>query len=612
MKPNTTRCILLLIAASMTFAPATRAVEKLVDAPIVWYEDDRVLFEQLPHEREPSVAKDQFTQTVIRPLQRNTRFSNVTRRVGSLFGGDHVMPAANINTLGEVPNSTWFTNRIGLFPVSLEEAARGPGEGDGPDTSGVWTVVSAKTEGVTPGFNIKDPKGDTYLIKFDPFGYPGLTTVPGAIVGRIFNAAGYNVPDDAVVTFRREQLVLGKDVSIRVREGINQTVIKRKMVEGDLDRILERVDQVSPGEYLAISSKFLDGKPIGPFDYKGRRHDDPNDHIRHEDRRELRGLRIFCAWLHHFDTKQHNSLDTFVKVDGEKGYIRHHLIDFASTLGAGANGPKAKYGREYGVDLPQIFGRMFAVGLKEDDWRRVEEEYPADNLVKYVGYYDTEYFHPKGFKPLLPNTSFASMTDDDGYWAAKIISAFTDAHLAAIGNVPHAPSQEAVQYLITILAKRRDIIAREWFTRIPPADFFRMEGTWKEDEVVPVVSSDPLKGFVSLNEGGVDAQLVGRDLGVERGIWPAERTTWQVRCAVVDENRDPEVWSGWQKVEMESNGHMTVTLAEGSAALALATALPSKRPFMAFELQVDRGEGWSNSIFVYAARRSGRIVAVDR
>jgi hypothetical protein len=608
MTRRSSRFITAPLLVACLLAPSVAAAEeaKLVDAPIVWHDNDRVPFEKIPLEREPSIPKDQFTQTVIRPLQRNTRFSNLVRRVGTMFGGDHVMPAANINALGEVPNSTWFTNRIGLFPVSLEDAARGPGEGDGPDTSGAWTVVSGKTEGVTPGFNIKDPKGDTYLIKFDPQGYPGLTTIPGEIVARIFYAAGYNVPEDAVVTFRRERLVLGEDASIRDEEG------KRKMVESDLDQILERVEQVSPGVYLAISSKFLEGKPIGPFDYKGRRQDDPNDHIRHEQRRELRGLRVFCAWLHHFDTKQHNSLDTFVKVDGEKGYVRHHLIDFASTLGAGANGPKAKYGREYGVDLPQIFGRMFAVGLKEDDWRIIEEQYPPKDLVKHVGFYDTERFHPKGFKPLLPNTSFASMTDEDGYWAAKIISAFTDAHLAAIGDIPLAPSQEAVQYLITQLAERRDIIAHEWFTRVPPADFFRVEGRWKEDEVVPAVSSDPLKGFVTLKESGVDAQMVARDLGVERGIWPAEKTIWKVRCAVVDENREPEVWSDWQEVEMGRDGRMTITLAEGAAALALATAAPSKRPFLAFEFEVDRGDGWNGPVLVYAARRTGRIVAVDR
>jgi hypothetical protein len=63
---------------------------------------------------------------------------------------------------------------------------------------------------------------------------------------------------------------------------------------------------------------------------------------------------------------------------------------------------------------------------------------------------------------------------------------------------------------------------------------------------------------------------------------------------------------------MGRDGRMTITLAEGAAALALATAAPSKRPFLAFELEVDRGDGWIGPVLVYAARRSGRIVAVDR
>ena len=41
-------------------------------------------------------------------------------------------PALNINTLGEVPDSSWFTNRIGVRAMSLEEIVRGPDTLDGP------------------------------------------------------------------------------------------------------------------------------------------------------------------------------------------------------------------------------------------------------------------------------------------------------------------------------------------------------------------------------------------------------------------------------------------------------------------------------------------------
>ena len=40
--------------------------------------------------------------------------------------------AGNVNTIDEVPDSSWFTNRIGARPVSIDEAVRGPLTGDGP------------------------------------------------------------------------------------------------------------------------------------------------------------------------------------------------------------------------------------------------------------------------------------------------------------------------------------------------------------------------------------------------------------------------------------------------------------------------------------------------
>ena len=62
--------------------------------------------------------------------------------------------ARNVNTIDEVPDSSWFTNRILFRPVSPEEAVRGATTGRGP-ASGPWTVIRAKTEGDAPGFTIR-------------------------------------------------------------------------------------------------------------------------------------------------------------------------------------------------------------------------------------------------------------------------------------------------------------------------------------------------------------------------------------------------------------------------------------------------------------------------
>ena len=54
----------------------------------------------------------------------------------NLFGrpGDPApdVRARNVNTIDEVPDSSWFTNRILAHPLSTAELVRGPLTGSGP------------------------------------------------------------------------------------------------------------------------------------------------------------------------------------------------------------------------------------------------------------------------------------------------------------------------------------------------------------------------------------------------------------------------------------------------------------------------------------------------
>src|SRR6187549_2018217 len=68
--------------------------------------------------------------------------------------------AKNINTIDEVPDSSWFTNRILGQALSIDDAVRGPIAGPGP-APGTWTVIRAKTEGNAPGFTVRDSAGVT-------------------------------------------------------------------------------------------------------------------------------------------------------------------------------------------------------------------------------------------------------------------------------------------------------------------------------------------------------------------------------------------------------------------------------------------------------------------
>src|SRR5690606_30556138 len=134
-----------------------------------------------------------------------------------------------INALDEVPDSTWFTNRIGTRPVSPEEIAAAPGGVGSPEPYKPWTVISTKVGGVTVGFIIKDSRGKKFLLKFDPRGMPEAETANQVIVGKLFWAFGLNVTEDYVVYINKRDLVLAPDAMIKDSLGGERPLTQREL-----------------------------------------------------------------------------------------------------------------------------------------------------------------------------------------------------------------------------------------------------------------------------------------------------------------------------------------------------------------------------------------------
>ena len=242
-------------------------------------------------------------------------------------------PALDINTLGEVPESTWFTNRIGRRAMTVAEVVRGPDTVAGP-APGVWLMTGRPSAGITPKFTIRDARGDTYLIKLDPPAFPELASSAEIIATKIFHAIGYHVPENYVIHLDPSQLELGEGVVVPFDSGT--------WVAGDradLDHWLRDQPRRPDGTIRAIASRYISGTPVGQFRYYGTRRDDPNDLYPHERRRPLRALRVFAAWLSQDDTKALNTFDAFVEDDGRR-YIRHYLLDFGASLGSGSTHAK--------------------------------------------------------------------------------------------------------------------------------------------------------------------------------------------------------------------------------------------------------------------------------
>lgn len=390
-------------------------------------------------------------------------FYNFLERSFSKPVREHV-PAQSANTLGEVPDSAWYHNRRDWNAMSIADLVRGPGVARGPAMNGRWRIVSAKNEGVTPGLIFEDAAQRRYVLKFDPLDYPELASAADVIGCKFFYAFGYNTPENHIVHFDRGQLEVMPKTQFKDEGGR-----MRSMTERDVDRLLAKVPRDAAGRYRGMASLFIGGDIVGPFSFSGTRPDDPNDYIPHEDRRELRGLYVFAAWLNHTDCKSINSLDTLVNKAGTR-FIKHYLIDFGAILGSDSVMPKdPRAGNQYMFDAKPAALELFSLGAWVPRWQTME--FPR---IRGVGNFESSIFDPEKWKTNYPNEAFDRRLPDDTFWAAKKVMAFTGEQIRAIVATGEYSDPAAVDYITKTLIERRDKIGRAYFKDVLPLDGFRV------------------------------------------------------------------------------------------------------------------------------------------
>ncbi len=271
--------------------------------------------------------------------------------------------AKNINTIDEVPDSSWFTNRIYAKPVSIEELRRGPNTMDGP-APGQWTVIRPKTAGAAPGFIVRDEKGETWFLSFDAKDHPRAATAAIAVACRIFWALGYYQVESYISSIDPKNLAVADNARIRTLSGR-----VRQMTMKDVRKVLKRSEPSSDGSYRVLAARALPGRVIGGFKYYGTRPDDPNDVIPHEHRRELRALQVFGGWTNLTDMKASNTLDSVITENG-RSFVRHYLQDVGSSLGTGALERKdPDDGYEHLYEGAPLVKRMLTLGFYIRPWQ---------------------------------------------------------------------------------------------------------------------------------------------------------------------------------------------------------------------------------------------------
>ena len=399
--------------------------------------------------------------------------------------------AVNVNTVDHVPNSSWYTQRLGTAEVlSVQDVIRGPYTGQ-PPQPGTWTIVGAKSEGVSPGMTVRDSTGTLYFVKFDPPSNPEMASGAEAISTRLFWALGYNVPENYLTMFRREDLKIAPGTQLLDNFGR-----RRDMLDEDVDALLAKASRRDDRTYRVVASKGLSGKDIGPFKYFGTRPDDPNDIHPHEHRRELRAMRVFGAWLNHDDSRAINTRDFLQDVGGDRKLVRHYLIDFGSTLGSGstrAQGTRA--GNEYIWEARPTFRTILTLGFYVRPWLKVR--YPD---LPAVGRFEASYFSPERWKPEYPNVAFDNARPDDLFWGARCVMAFSDETILEVSRTAEFTDPEATAYMAQTLVTRRDKIGQLWLNVVLPLVDFDLsrDGVLTFDNIAETTrTATPGRGYTA-------------------------------------------------------------------------------------------------------------------
>jgi hypothetical protein len=423
--------------------------------------------------------------------------------------------SVNVNSLDEVPDSAWFTNRLGVRPLSLDDLERNGCTDDqllDPDHApdGSWVIDKGKTSGSTPGFRMSVPGKGKYLVKVDA---EPERQVAATVVGEaVYYAAGYYASCEQAVRVRPSVFKLGP--GLKWKHGNFGDV-----VPFDQNVLRELFDSnVRPDGMLRMSaSAWIPGYVIGQFRYEGTRADDPNDAIPHEDRRELRAARLVAAWIDWFDSREGNSLDTWVSdakggpPDASPGHVIHYQIGTSAAFGSvwAFDEISRRLGYSYVVDWGEMATDFVTLGMMDRAWNVVQKR-PGREIF---GYFDVDHFDPERWKNEYSNPAFSRMTERDGAWMARILARFTPEVVHTLVRLARFSDPANTEYLEGVLQGRLRRILERYLTRVSPLADVHLEGP----ERLCAIDLAEWRGLRDPNRFRYEARLLGgRWLAVER------------------------------------------------------------------------------------------------
>ena len=430
-----------------------------------------------PTPRDPkhmTCAPESYVSPVIWDGADNLLFRPLSEALAFEATGESV----NVNSLDEVPDSAWFTNRIGVHPMSVEDIQRGACEPSkqlypDADLDGSWVIDKGKENGSSPGFRVLIPGKGKFMFKSDGT-VPEHASAASVVGAAAYNAVGFNTSCEQIVYFRPSLLKLNPGLRVAGNFAGGKPFDRTA-----LDAILAATAR-RDGLLRFQASAWLLGRVLGPFRYQGTRRDDPNDVIPHENRRELRGGALLAAWLDHFDAREQNSMDSWIADDpkdrdSSPGHVVHYYLDTSDSLGSAWDWDEItrRLGFSYIVDWGDLSRDFVTLGIHLRPWDRVKRIPGFEQFV----YFDVDDFEADKWKNEYPNPAFSRMTERDGAWMARILSRFSPEAVKALAEMANFTDHRQTDYLAYVLEGRLQKILERYLTHLSPiADLHVKDG----------------------------------------------------------------------------------------------------------------------------------------
>src|SRR5262249_12606874 len=126
--------------------------------------------------------------------------------------------------------------------------------------------------------------------------------------------------------------------------------------------------------------------------------------------------------------------------------------------------------REYAFDFHSILKEVVTLGIYES-----ADEKKGVVVSPEVGIFTSHDFDPAHWKPTYPNIPFDNMTDEDAFWAMRIMMSFTETELRKIVETGEYSNPRNTEYVLHTLMERRQILANYWLRKVNPIASFSVE-----------------------------------------------------------------------------------------------------------------------------------------